>query len=81
MNNIGDNKLCNTLNAITYILVTIGAINWGLIGLFEFDLVLFFFKEVNMITRIIYSVIGLGGLRMLYIIWNKVINNECKIFR
>ncbi len=43
-------------------LVIIGAINWGLIGLFRFDLVSFLFGSMSWLTRIIYGIVGIGGL-------------------
>ena len=43
-------------------LVIIGAINWGLIGLFRFDLVSFLFGNMSWITRIVYGLVGIGGL-------------------
>lgn len=46
-------------------LVIIGAINWGLIGFFNFDLVAFLFGELSWISRIIYAVIGVSGLYLL----------------
>jgi len=50
------------LNAIALILVIIGAINWGLVGLFEFNLVAAIFGEVPVIERIVYILVGLAGL-------------------
>lgn len=43
-------------------IVLIGAINWGLIGFFDFDLVSTLFGQMSLLTRIIYAVVGLGGL-------------------
>ncbi|MCI9531045.1 MAG: DUF378 domain-containing protein [Lachnospiraceae bacterium] len=43
-------------------LVIIGAINWGLIGLFRFDLVSFLFGSMSWLSRIIYGIVGIGGL-------------------
>jgi hypothetical protein len=43
-------------------LVIIGAINWGLIGFFKFDLVAFLFGDMTWLSRIIYAIIGLSGL-------------------
>ena len=40
----------------------VGAINWGLVGLLDFNLVTFLFKEGTLITRIIYSIIGIAGI-------------------
>lgn len=43
-------------------IVLIGAINWGLIGFFDFDLVSTLFGQMSMLTRIIYALVGIGGL-------------------
>lgn len=43
-------------------LTIIGGINWGLIGLFNFNLVTFLFQEGSVVTRIIYVVIALASL-------------------
>ena len=43
----------------------IGAINWGLIGLFGFDLVAFLFGEMTLLSRIVYSLVGLSGLYLI----------------
>ena len=46
-------------------LVIIGAVNWGLIGFFRFDLVSFLFGEMSWLTRIIYALIGISGLYLI----------------
>lgn len=46
-------------------LVIIGAVNWGLIGFFRFDLVAFLFGEMSWLSRIIYAVVGIGGLYLI----------------
>lgn len=43
-------------------LVIIGAINWGLIGFLQFDLVRVLFGDMSIISRIIYALVGIGGL-------------------
>ena len=48
-------------------LVIIGAINWGLIGFFKFDLVAFLFGDMSWLSRIIYAIIGLCGLYLISI--------------
>lgn len=57
------------LDAITLLLVIIGALNWGLVGIFKFDLVAWIvgrdFGEVNPISRIIYILVALSGLYQL----------------
>lgn len=56
----------STLQRIALLLTIIGAINWGLIGLFQFDLVASIFGgQDSMISRIIYSLVGLSGLIIL----------------
>ncbi|EYE87966.1 membrane protein [Fervidicella metallireducens AeB] len=54
------------LNKIALILVIIGAINWGLIGILNFDLVATIFGEMSTLTRIIYSLVGISGLYLIY---------------
>ena len=46
-------------------LVIIGAINWGFIGFFQFDLVAFIFGNMSWLSRIIYALVGLSGLYMI----------------
>ncbi|MDD6614864.1 MAG: DUF378 domain-containing protein [Lachnospiraceae bacterium] len=46
-------------------LVIIGAINWGLIGIFKLDLVSLLFGNMTWISRIIYILVGLSGLYLL----------------
>ncbi len=43
----------------------IGAINWGLIGFFRIDLVALLFGEMSLISRIVYSIVGLSGLYLV----------------
>jgi uncharacterized membrane protein YuzA (DUF378 family) len=54
-----------TVDYIALVLVVIGAINWGLIGFFGFDLVRVIFGDMTLISRILYSVIGIAGLYAL----------------
>ena len=49
----------------TLTLVIIGAINWGLVGFFKFDLVAYLFGSMGWISRIIYALVGLSGLYIL----------------
>lgn len=51
------------MNIIAMILVIIGAINWGLIGFFQFDLIAAIFGgQAAIVSRIIYALVGLAGL-------------------
>lgn len=46
-------------------LVIVGAINWLLIGIFQFDLVAFLFGELSFLSRAVYTIIGLCGLYLI----------------
>ena len=50
------------LNTIVLVLIIVGALNWGLIALFNFDLVAWLFGTMTMLTRIVYGLVGLSGL-------------------
>ena len=53
----------NILQKPCLILTIVGALNWGLVGLFDFDLVKFItMNEVNVLTRIIYCLIAVAGV-------------------
>ena len=43
----------------------VGAVVWGLIGLFRFDLVAYLFGDMSWITRIVYVLVGICGLYLL----------------
>ena len=53
------------LDCIALTLTIIGAVNWGLIGFFNFDLVAFIFGNMSWISRIIYALVGLSGLYLI----------------
>lgn len=46
-------------------LTIVGAINWGLIGIFKLDLVSLLFGNMTWISRIVYTLVGLSGLYLL----------------
>lgn len=53
----------NTLQKTALVLTIIGALNWGLVGLFQFDLVATIFGGADeMIARIIYTLIAIAGI-------------------
>ncbi len=52
----------NTILKICLVFVIIGAINWGLVGLFDFNLVSYLFGEKSLLERIIYVIVGISGL-------------------
>lgn len=53
------------LDCIALTIAIIGAVNWGLIGFFSFDLVALIFGNMTWISRIIYALVGLSGLYLL----------------
>ena len=58
-----------SINALTLVLVIVGALNWLLVGAFEFDLVAAItgndFGETNAFSRIVYILVGISGIAQL----------------
>ena len=51
------------MDRLSLVLVIIGAINWGLVGLFQFDLIAFLFGgQAALISRVLYTIVGAAGL-------------------
>lgn len=50
---------------IALVLVVVGAVNWGLVGLFDLDLVAAIFGARSPLSRVVYSLVGLAGLVLL----------------
>ena len=59
----------NWLDIVALILIIIGAINWGLIGFFRFDLIAGLFGQLSAISRIIYAIVGIAGIYSLILFW------------
>ena len=54
------------MNAVTLLLVVVGAVNWGLVGLFQFDLVAAIFGgHEATLSRLVYIVVAASGLYQL----------------
>ena len=53
------------------IIALIGAINWGLIGLFNFNLVDTIFGAMSIVSRIIYTLVGIAGLYSIKFLFNR----------
>ena len=65
------------LNLITLFLIVVGGLNWGLIGLFQFDLVANLFGGQDaMLSRIVYTLVGLSALWQLYPLTRAAQTNE-----
>jgi len=52
----------NALDWIAWILVVVGAVNWGLVGALRIDLVALLFGDMTAVSRAIYVLVGLAGL-------------------
>ena len=50
------------VDKIALVLVIVGALNWGLVALFNFDLVAAIFGNMSIISRIVYGLVGISGL-------------------
>ena len=59
------------LHTLTRILVLVGALNWGLVGFFGFDLVAALFGEMTTLSRIVYSLVGLSAVYQI-LTWSAV---------
>ena len=60
------------MDTIAQILSIVGCLNWGLVGLFRFDLVAWLFNgSDSLISRIIYTLIGLAGVWCITLLFRK----------
>lgn len=59
------------IDKIALLLIVIGAINWGLVGLFNFNLVDTIFGTASLISRIIYVLVGISGLWGIKLLFDK----------
>ena len=53
------------INKTTLLLLTVGGLNWGLVGLFDFDLVATLFGEMTLLSRAVYTLVGASALWQL----------------
>ncbi len=60
------------MDTIALILSIIGSLNWGLVGIFKFDLVAWIFGgQTAVISRIIYALVGLAGLWCITLLFRR----------
>lgn len=59
---MGGEKMNNYVRNIAYGMMLIGAVNWGLVGIFQFDLVAFLLGDMSILTRIVYMLVGISAL-------------------
>lgn len=58
----------HTLYKVALVIATIGCINWGLVGIFNFNLVEYLFGDETLLTRIVYILVLISGLIQLGIL-------------
>ena len=61
-----------TLQKCALVVNIIGALNWGLIGIFDFNLVTFLFGSGTIMTRIVYSLVAITGIINIGILFNHI---------
>ena len=71
------------LNILALVLVIVGALNWGLVALFEWDLVAEIFGETfgttNIATRIVYGLVGLAGLYLAVTLLPAILRSDSRL--
>ena len=71
------------LNILALVLVIVGALNWGLVALFEWDLVAEIFGETfgttNPATRIVYGLVGLAGLYLAVTLLPAILRSDARL--
>jgi uncharacterized membrane protein YuzA (DUF378 family) len=55
-------NLLRSFDIVTFALLIVGGLNWGLMGLFGFDLVATIFGEMSIMSRMVYSLVGIAAL-------------------
>ena len=66
------------LNKIALALTIVGAVNWGLVGLFQFDLVGWIFGGMDaLVSRVIFTLVGLAGLWCINLLFKCLGPKEC----
>lgn len=61
-----------TLQKCALVVTIIGALNWGLIGIFDFNLVTFLFGSGTIMARIVYSLVAITGIINIGILFNHI---------
>lgn len=69
----------NIVDVVAFILVIVGGINWGLVGLFDYNLVESLFGANSSLSRSIYVLVGLAAVYMLYPLFKGLANRQDKI--
>ncbi len=59
------------LDWLALVLVIVGGLNWGLVGLFKFDLVATIFGSISWLQNLVYILVGLAALYLIYYAYKK----------
>jgi len=59
-------KNLTSMDWLALVLVVVGALNWGLVGAFNFNLVSAIFGEMSMVARVVYVLVGLSAVYVLF---------------
>lgn len=51
----------NSIDWVSFVLVIVGGLNWGLVGLLDFDLVATLFGDMSFLSRVVYSLVGISA--------------------
>ena len=66
----------NTLYKSALILIIIGAINWGMVGIFDINLVELIFGADTILTNVIYALVGISGLLSMGLLVKRIDNDR-----
>lgn len=64
--------MMKVIDWVAMVLVIVGALNWGLVGLLDYNLVMSLFGSWPVLENIIYDLVGLSGLWMIYMAYKKM---------
>lgn len=65
------------MNVLALILMAIGALNWGLVGFFDFNLVSAIFGAGSLLSRIVYCLVGVAGIWGIVMLFQKNVRQMC----
>ena len=69
----------NIIHKSALVLTIIGAINWGLIGIFDFNLVTTLFGDMSVFSRIIYALVGIAGIVNILLLFVDLDNDKVHV--
>lgn len=62
-------KKFNVVEWVVFVLVVVGAINWGLVGFFHFNVVEVVFGSMPVVVNVVYDLVGLAGVYVAYLVF------------